>query len=72
MASKFKKITQQSSHNNSSDVLMLGDYPIKRSSFLLGSRGFLWVWIMGSRNVMGSGYGSNISGGSLPHALSYH
>ncbi len=28
---------------------------------MLGSRGFLWVWIMGSQNVMGLGYGSNIS-----------
>jgi hypothetical protein len=28
--------------------------------FLLGLRGFLWVWIMGSQNFMGSGYGSNI------------
>ncbi len=27
----------------------------------MGSRGFLWVRIMGSKNVMGSGYGSNIS-----------
>jgi hypothetical protein len=32
------------------------------AAFLLGSRGFLWVQIMGSQNVMGSGYGSNISG----------
>jgi hypothetical protein len=27
----------------------------------MGLRGFLWVWIMGSRNVMGSGYGSDTS-----------
>ncbi len=27
----------------------------------MGSRGFLWVWVMGSQNVMGSDYGSNIS-----------
>ncbi len=29
--------------------------------FLLGPRGFLWVWIMGSQNVVGLGYGSNTS-----------
>jgi hypothetical protein len=27
----------------------------------MGLRGVLWVWIMGSQNVMGSDYGSNIS-----------
>ncbi len=27
----------------------------------MGSRGFLWVWIMGSKNVTGLDYGSNIS-----------
>ncbi len=29
--------------------------------FLLSSRGFVWVWIMGSQNVTDSGYGGNIS-----------
>jgi hypothetical protein len=40
---------------------LLGDKPIKIKHFFMGSRGFLWVWIMGSQNVMGSDYGSNIS-----------
>jgi hypothetical protein len=49
------------SHNNSANVLA-GEFPHKiEADLLLGSRGFLWVWIMGSQNVMGSGYGSNIS-----------
>jgi hypothetical protein len=39
--------------------------PYDLSFFLLGSRGFLWVLIMGSRDVMGSpGYDSNISASS--------
>jgi hypothetical protein len=37
------------------------DFPIRLRLFLLGSRGFLWVRIMGSQNVLGSGYGSNIT-----------
>jgi hypothetical protein len=41
---------------------LLGDEPIEIKHFLMGLRGFLWVWIMGSQNVMGSDYGSNISG----------
>jgi hypothetical protein len=49
------------SHNNSADVPCWGIAPIDWSWFLLGSRGFLWVWIMGSQNVMSLGYGSNIS-----------
>jgi hypothetical protein len=26
----------------------------------MGLRGVLWVWMMGSQNIMGSDYGSNI------------
>ncbi len=33
-------------------------------------RGFLWVRIMGSQNVIGTGYGSNISGRSYPGSRS--
>jgi hypothetical protein len=33
-----------------------------KAVFLLRLSGFLWVWIMGSRNVMGLGYGKNTSG----------
>ncbi len=37
------------------------DSPIRsRLFFCWVQGGFLWVWIMGSQNVMGSGYGSNI------------
>jgi hypothetical protein len=42
-------------------MLFSGKFPHKIEVFLLGLRVFLWVRIMGSRNVMGSGYGSNIS-----------
>jgi hypothetical protein len=54
----------QESHNNSANSCsLLGNCPIRLELFffLLGMRGFLWVWIMESQNVMGSGYGSNIS-----------
>jgi hypothetical protein len=37
-----------------------GNSPMRLKLFLLGSWGFLWVRIMGSWNVMGLGYGSNI------------
>jgi hypothetical protein len=37
------------------------DSPMILRLFLMGSRGFSWVRIMGSQNVMGSGYGSNTS-----------
>jgi hypothetical protein len=33
----------------------------ENKAFFMGSRGFLWVRIMGSENVMSSDYGSNIS-----------
>jgi hypothetical protein len=36
-------------------------HTIEAVFFLLGLRGFLWVWIMGSQNVMGSCHGSNTS-----------
>ncbi len=37
--------------------------------FLLGLRGFSWVLLMGSHNVMGSAYGSNTSGKRLGRFL---
>jgi hypothetical protein len=41
-----------------------GEFPHNiEAVFLLGLKGFLWVRIMGSQNVMGSGYGSKISAG---------
>ncbi len=32
-----------------------------RAFYFMGLRGFLWVLIMGSQNIMGLDYGSNIS-----------
>jgi hypothetical protein len=40
---------------------VLGNSPIRLKLFLLGSRRFLSVWIMGRHNVMGKGFGSNNS-----------
>ncbi len=40
---------------------LLGDESIKIKHFLWVWGVFLWVWIMGSQNVMGSDYGSNIN-----------
>ncbi len=42
--------------------LLAGRRTHKNKAFLKGSRGFLWVQIMGSQNVMGSDYGSYNSG----------
>jgi hypothetical protein len=42
-------------------MLLAGRRTHKNKGFFLGLRGFLWVQIMGSQNVMGSDYGSNIS-----------
>jgi hypothetical protein len=43
-------------------MLLAGRQTHKNKAFFMGSRGFLWGWIMGSQNIMGSDYGSNISG----------
>ncbi len=40
--------------------MLLAGRRTHKKSFFMGSRGFLWVRIMGSQNVMGSDYGSNI------------
>jgi hypothetical protein len=42
-------------------MLLAGRQTHKNNTFFMGSRGFLWIWIMGSQNVMGLDYGSNIS-----------
>jgi hypothetical protein len=42
-------------------MLLSGRHAHKNRSFFMGLRGFSWVWIMGSQNVMGLFYGSNIS-----------
>jgi hypothetical protein len=40
---------------------LAGEFPHKiKAVYFAGCEGFLWVWIMGSQNVMGSGFGSNI------------
>jgi hypothetical protein len=41
-------------------MLLAGRRTHKNKAFFVGSRGFLWVWIMGSQ-IMGLDYGSNIS-----------
>ncbi len=46
-----KKIIQQSPKTILPICSFLGNFPIRSKHFLLGSRGFLWVWIMGSWNV---------------------
>ncbi len=42
-------------------MLLAGRRAHKNKGFFMGSRVFLWARIMGSQNVMGSDYGSNIS-----------
>jgi hypothetical protein len=43
-------------------MFFAGKFPHKiEAVFCWVQGGFLWVWIMGSRNVMGLGYGSNNS-----------
>jgi hypothetical protein len=42
-------------------MLLAGRRAHKNKALFMGSRGFLWVRIMGSQNVMGLVYGSNIS-----------
>jgi hypothetical protein len=42
-------------------TLLAGRHIHKNRAFFMGLRGFLWVWIIGSQNVMGLFYGSNIS-----------
>jgi hypothetical protein len=42
-------------------MFLAGEFPHKIEASFVGFEGVLWVWIMGSQNVMGSGYGSNIS-----------
>jgi hypothetical protein len=42
-------------------MLHAGRRTHKNKAFFMGSREFLWVQIMGSQNVMGLDYGSNIS-----------
>jgi hypothetical protein len=41
--------------------MLLAGRRTHNNRFFMRLRGFLWVWIMGSQNVMGSDYGSNIS-----------
>jgi hypothetical protein len=41
-------------------ILLAGRRTHKNKAFFMGLRGFLWVWIMGSRNVMDSDYRSNM------------
>ncbi len=41
-------------------MLLAGRRTHKNKAFFMDSRGVLWVRIMGSQNVMGSDYGSNI------------
>jgi hypothetical protein len=60
----LKKINQQSPITIL-PMFLAGEFPIGLSCFLLGPRGFLWVRIMGSQNVLGSGYGSNIGAHTL-------
>ncbi len=58
----LKNIIQHSPITILPIMFLAGEFPHKiEAVFLLGLRGFLWVWIMGTWNVMGSGYGSNIS-----------
>jgi hypothetical protein len=40
-------------------MLLAGRRTHKNKVFLMGSRGFLWVRIMGSQNVMGLDYGKS-------------
>ncbi len=42
-------------------MFLAGEFPHKIKAVFAGFEGFLWVQIMGRRNVMGLGYGSNIS-----------
>jgi hypothetical protein len=42
-------------------MLLAGRQTHKNKAVFKGSRGFLWVWIMGSQIVMGLDFGSNIS-----------
>jgi hypothetical protein len=50
---------------------LLGDKPIIIEHFFMGSRGVFKGSIMGSQNIMGSDYGSNISGDGQPRAITY-
>jgi hypothetical protein len=43
-------------------MLLAGRRTHKNKAFFMGSGWFLSVWIMGSQNVIGLDYGSNISG----------
>jgi hypothetical protein len=56
----LKKIIQQSPITIL-PMIVAGKFPQNIEAVFCWVRGrFLWVWIMGSQNVMGSGYGSNI------------
>jgi hypothetical protein len=56
----LKKIIQQSPITIL-PIFLAGEFSHKIEAFLLVLKGFLWVCIMGSQNVMGLGYESNIS-----------
>jgi hypothetical protein len=56
----LKKIILQSSHENF-QMLLAGDEPIIIELFFHGFEGVMMGLIMGSQNIMGSDYGSNIS-----------
>jgi hypothetical protein len=42
-------------------MFLAGESSHKIEAVFAEFKGFLWVWIMGSQNVMGLGYGSNTS-----------
>jgi hypothetical protein len=43
-------------------MLLAGRGTHNNRAFFIGSRGFLWVRLWEVKNIMGSDYGSNISG----------
>ncbi len=46
---------------------IMGDEPIIIEQFFYGFEGVIMGSIMGSQNIMGSDYGSNISDPQVPH-----
>jgi hypothetical protein len=40
-------------------MLLVGRQTHKNKGFFMGSRALLWVWIMGSQNIMGLDYGKS-------------
>ncbi len=60
MASISRKLSNKIS-TTIFQMWLAGRQTHKNRAFFMGSRGFSWVRIMGSQNVMGSFYGSTIS-----------